>query len=503
MIRKQTFFTTVLIASALITCVVLSVPVAADEPSLSRPNILWLVAENTKLEYGCYGAENVLTPNIDAIADDGVRFTHVFATGPVCATSRSAFMTGMYATTTDMHHMRSHRDDDYRLPEGVRPITHRLQDVGYFTANITHIGDLEVGTGKLDLNFVNEGPIYMSDDWSALKENEPFFAQINMPETEYDIYDRRSAEKGRVVWKGEDDHQQIATAENVTIPPYYPDVPLVREEWARYLNSVSGMDVRIGWIIEQLEADGLTDDTIIMFFGDNGRLEARGIHWCYDSGLHVPMIMHWPNNVPTPPQYTPGAVSDDVVSLMDLTATTLAAAGIDKPFGMQSRILFGENADPPRTYAFGARDRIDETENRIRSVRGEQYHYLRNYVPGTGFAMLNRYKEKCFLVKPLMREMLAAGELEGPAFDLMQPVPYEQLFDTHADPHEINNLADSDDPEHREALIRMRAALDTWIAETGDRGEFEEPREIVAPFEKEMHDWFGTPDWYQMSGTNE
>lgn len=468
----------------------------ADEPQ--RPNIVWLVAENTKLDYGCYGAENVSTPHIDSIAADGVMFTHVFATGPVCATSRSAFMTGMYATTTDTHHMRSHRDDDYRLPEGVRPITHRLEEVGYFTANITHIGEREVGTGKLDLNFVNEGSIYMSDDWSALKENQPFFAQINMPEAEYDIYDRRSAEKGRVLWKGEDEHPQIATADRVTIPPYYPDLPIVREEWARYLNSISGMDVRIGWILEQLKKDGLTDDTIIMFLGDNGRLEARGIHWCYDSGLHVPLIMHWPKNVPTPSQYVSGAVNDDVVSLLDLTATTLSAAGIDKPLGMQSRILFGEDADPPRTYAFSARDRIDETENRIRSVRGERYHYLRNYVRGSGFSMLNRYKEKCFLVKPLMREMSVAGELQCAAAELMKPVPYEQLFDTHADPHEVVNLADSGDPEHREALIRMRAALDTWIAETGDRGEFEEPREVVAPFEKEMHEWFGTPDWYPL-----
>ncbi|MCP4506086.1 MAG: sulfatase-like hydrolase/transferase, partial [Fuerstiella sp.] len=154
-----------------------------------RPNILWIVGENLKLDLGCYGAKNVSTPNLDALAADGVRFTRVFSTSPVCAPSRSAFMTGMYQTTTDMHHMRSHRDDDYRLPEGVRPLTHRLKDVGYQTANIVKIGDRTVGTGKLDLNFVNEGPVYDTKEWNGLKDNQPFFAQINTPEIEYDIYD--------------------------------------------------------------------------------------------------------------------------------------------------------------------------------------------------------------------------------------------------------------------------------------------------------------------------
>ena len=461
-----------------------------------RPNILWIVGENLKLDLGCYGAKNVRTPNLDGLAADGVRFTRVFSTSPVCAPSRSAFMTGMYQTTTGMHHMRSHRDDDYRLPEGVRPLTHRLKEVGYLTANIVNIGDKVVGTGKLDLNFVNEGPVYDTADWSRLKDNQPFFAQINTPEIEYDIYDRKTAEKDRVKWVGEEWHPKIATPENVEPPPYYPDHPVVREEWARYLNSVSGMDIRIGWILKQLKADGLADNTIVMFFGDNGRLEARGIHWCWDTGLHVPMIVHWPAGITAPPQYARGSVNDNVVSLLDVTATTLQFAGITPPANMQSRRFMGSVIDPPRTYAFGARDRIDETEIRIRSVRDARFHYLRNYQPNAGFLSLNRYKEKCFAIKPLMRQLMTQGKLSGPPADLMRPLPEEQLFDTQADPHEVTNLAQSDNPEHRAALVRMRAALDTWISETGDQGEFPEPREIVAPFEKEMHDWFGTPAWY-------
>jgi len=469
---------------------------SGSDTGQGRPNILWIVGENLNLDLGIYGAKNVATPNLDALAMNGIRYTNVFSTSPVSAPSRSAFMTGMYQTSTDTHNMRSHRDDDYRLPEGVRPITHRMKDAGYFTANITEINNSVVGTGKLDLNFVNEGPIYDSDDWSSLKSHQPFFAHINTPEIEYDIYDRETASKSRVEWVGEKEHPQIATPENVTPPPYYPDHEITRQELAHYYNSVSGMDVRIGIILKQLEEDGLADNTIVIFFADNGRLDARGIHWCWDTGLHIPLIIHWPENFVAPPQYSPGTVNEDIISLLDITATTLQIAGIPRPLNMQSRTFLGDHPDPPRTYAFSARDRIDETVSRIRSVREKRYHYIRNYMPDQGFASLNRYKEKCFAVMPLMRELYAQGKLTCPAAELMEPLPYEQLYDTETDPHEINNIAESNKPEHHEALNRLRAALDTWLVETGDQGKWPESQEIITPFEEEMHEWFGTPEWY-------
>lgn len=468
-----------------------------------RPNILWLIGENVHAsDLGCYGEKLVRTPNLNRLAAEGMRFTRVFATNPTCAPSRSAFFTGWYQTTTDTHHMRSHRNDDFRLPPGVRPITHWLRDAGYFTANIKTAGGHDVGTGKLDLNFVNEGAIYheKSSDWSALKSRQPFFAVVNSHEVEYDIYDRQSAKKERVEWVGEREHPQIATPDNVRPPPYYPDHPITRQEWARYLNSVSGMDRRIGWVLDALRADGLEENTVIIFFADNGRLEPRGIHWCYDSGLRVPMIIRWPKNVPAPPQYRAGAVDDRIISLLDVTATTLAVAGVNPLPLMQSRVFLGQRPDPPRPFAFAARDRIDETVQRIRSVHDARYHYIRNYTDGPTFASLNRYKEKCFLIYPLMRHLHAQGKLTGPPRELMERRgPSEELYDTQADPHEIRNLVRSSRAEHREALTRLRAALDTWIAETGDRGVFPEPPEVVAPFEKEMHDWFGTPSWYLQS----
>ncbi|MBS0209037.1 MAG: sulfatase [Planctomycetes bacterium] len=490
------------ISRLLMTLVVVGV---ATTVMAKQPNILWLVGENLSHDLGCYGAGHVHTPNLDRLATEGVRFTRAFATNPACAPSRSAFFTGMYQTTIDAHAMRSHRHDDFCLPAGVRPITQRLRDVGYFTANIKTAGGQRVGTGKLDLNYVNEGPIYndRSDEWETLKSRQPFFAVVNAEESEYDIYDRQSAAKERVEWVGEREHVLYAKPDEVTPPPYYPDHRVVREEWARYLNSVSGMDARFGKVLSQLKADGLEDDTIVIFMGDNGRLEPRGIHWCYDSGLRVPLIIRWPKKVAAPPQFRPGTVDERIVSLIDVTATTIAVAGIERPAAMQGRVFLGERADPPRPFAFAARDRIDETSQRIRSVHDGRYHYLRTFSTGPTFASLNRYKEKCFPIMGVMRELHAHGQLQGFPLELMQRTgPCEELYDTQQDPHEVHNLLSSSRPEHQQALARLRPALDAWIVESGDRGAIPEPASVVAEAAAEMDRWFGTPAWYRNSVKN-
>jgi arylsulfatase A-like enzyme len=462
-----------------------------------RPNILWFIAENiSPADLGCNGEAQVRTPHFDRLAREGMTYRRVFATAPVCSASRSAFMTGMDQTTIGAHNARSHRDDHFALPEGVRPITGRMRDAGYFTANVATMDGQPIGTGKVDLNFAVDRTLFDSAEWSELKAHQPFFAQVNSFEAEMDIYDRKCASKERVKWVGEDDNPAIAVPEKVAVPPYYPDHPITRREWARYLDSVSGIDRRLGRVLARLEADGLADDTVVIVFADNGRLEARGIHWCYDSGLWVPLIVLWPRNIPAPPQYRPGASDGRVLSLLDLTATTLAIAGIAKPPGMQSRVFLGDKADPPRTIAFSARDRIDETVQRIRTARTARYRYIRNFMPDRPFTALNRYKEKCFLVMPLMRELHRQGKLNPTQEVLMATrLPDEELYDLDNDPYEVTNLVGSPDPEHRRTLDRLRRELDRWIVETGDQGRFPEPPGVVAPFDREMHDWFGTPNY--------
>jgi N-sulfoglucosamine sulfohydrolase len=473
---------------------------AADLPPIAkRPNILWLIAENIKAtDLGHRGATEVRTPNLDRLAREGMSYMRVFATAPVCSPSRSALMTGMYQTSIGVHHSWSHRDDDFQLPEGVRPITHWLRDAGYFTANIKTMDGEAIGTGKNDLNFPIDHTLFDSSDWADLKAHQPFYAQLSAFEAEYDIWGQKLAGAQRVKWANEDDNPKIADPATVTVPPYYPDHPITRQEWVRYLDSVSTMDRRFGKVLAKLEADGLAGNTVVIFFADNGRLELRGIHWTYDSGLWVPLIVRWPTNLPAPSQYRPGAVHDRVVSLLDLTATTLAIAGIAKPAKMQSRTLLGPQADAPRELAFSARDRIDETVQRLRSVRSDRYRYIRNYMPEHPFSALNRYKERCFPVLPLMRELHRQGKLTPVQQVLMAPrLPDEELYDSANDPHEIKNLAGSSDPEHQRVLQQLRRELDRWIEETNDHGRLPEPPEIAADFDRIMHEWFGTPAWYK------
>lgn len=462
-----------------------------------RPNLLWIIPENVCLDFGCYGGKQVATPHIDKLASQGVRYTNVFATAPVCSASRSAFITGMYQTTIDAQHARSHRDDGFPLPDGVKPITYLLRDAGYNTINLKTIGERVVGTGKIDLN-LDVGPKLWEpeSDWSAISRDKPFFMQANLPEVEYDIYDRRSWEKERVEWVGEREHPQIAQLKTVTPPPYYPNSPIVKEEWVKYLNSVSGLDRHVGAILDKLEADGLADDTIVLLFADNGRMEPRGIHWCYDVGLHVPLIVRFPKNFPPPEGWQAGGVDERIVSLIDVTATTLDLAGLPQPPKIQGRVFLGPHVAEPRTMAFSARDRIDETEHRIRTARTAQYRYLRNFRPDPVMG-LNRYKEKCFRIAQVLRQQYANGTLNPTQAALFAPLPPEELYDVVRDPHEIYNLVGSPEPEHKQALAELRAAVERWIVETDDHGRFEEPRETVAPFAKEMHDWFGTPAWYR------
>ncbi|UCC23689.1 MAG: sulfatase-like hydrolase/transferase, partial [Planctomycetota bacterium] len=124
---------------------------AAGNATGDRPNILWIIAEDICPDIGCYGHPLARTPNIDRLAGAGARYTNAFTTSPVCSASRSAFMTGMYQTSIDCHHHRSHRDDGYRLPEPVKIITEYFREAGYFTCNCAGLAWHR--PGKTDLNF--------------------------------------------------------------------------------------------------------------------------------------------------------------------------------------------------------------------------------------------------------------------------------------------------------------------------------------------------------------
>ncbi len=431
-----------------------------------RPNILWLVAEDFGPELACYGTSQVSSPNLDRLATRGVRYTRAYTTAPVCSASRSAFMTGMYQTTIGAHNHRSHRDDGHRLPPGVRTIPDRMRESGYATANIRHFPAAVgfVGTGKTDWNFTQDSKPFELDRWEDLKARRPFFAQVNFQETHRAFRAPRKADPDKV-----------------SIPPYYPDHPVTRRDWAQYLDAASELDRKVGRILGQLEADGLADTTIVVFMGDHGQAHVRGKQFCYEEGLHIPLIIAWPKGVPAPSDLRPGTVDGRLVEAIDLAPTFLAVAGVPKPEGMQGRILFGDRAEPAREYAFAARDRCDETVFRLRTVRDARYRYIRNFTPDRPFLQPNEYKERSYPVWNLLKELDAKGQLTPEQKALTaSTMPPEELYDLDADPHEIRNIATSPDPEQGAALERLRGVLSRWIAATDDKGRIPEPAEVAA-----------------------
>ena len=434
----------------------------AEEPKPVRPNILWLIAEDFGPHLGCDGTKEVSTPNLDALAKAGVRYTRFFTTAPVCSPSRSAFMTGMYQTTIGAHHHRSHRDDGFQLPEGVKVLTDWFRPEGYFTANIRQMpaGIDFQGTGKTDWNFARQGKAFDSQKWDDLKNHQPFFAQINFQETHRAFHAPPHADPAKV-----------------ELPPWTPDHPVARADWAAYLDAATELDRKVGMVLAQLEADGLAANTIVVFFGDNGMAQVRGKQFCYDSGLHVPLLIRWPKDVPAPEGFQAGSVDARLLCAIDLGPTMLALAGAAKPAKMQGRIFLGSKREPDREYVFGARDRCDETTFRFRTVRDVRYRYIRNFTPDRPFLQANAYKEKSYPVWNLLKELHAQGKLTPAQEFLCAPtMPEEELYDIENDPHEIQNLAAS--PEHQEVKNRLRGVLEKWIEETNDQGRTPEPPEL-------------------------
>jgi arylsulfatase A-like enzyme len=425
---------------------------AADAPpARPRPNVLWLTAEDLGVELGCYGNKLAHTPNLDRFAAQGVLYQNAFTAAPVCSPSRSAFMTGMYQTTIGAQHHRSHRGDGYRLPDGVRLITDHFRAAGYFTANVTTPAPGIKGTGKTDFNFKAERP-FDGSDWSQRQPGQPFFAQVNFSET------HRTFQKSK---------SHPVDPDQVVLPPYYPNHPLARADWAMYLESMANLDQKVGAVLKRLDDEGLAANTIVFFFGDNGQAHVRGKQWLYDGGIHVPLLVRIPAAL-RPAGFRPGTTSADLVSAIDFSATCLALCGIERPAKMQGQPFLGPEARP-REFIVAARDRCDETADCIRCIRTARFKYIRNFFPDRPYTQPNKYKEQQYPVLGLMKELHAAGKLNAEQSLFMAAMrPAEELYDLSTDPHEIRNLAA--DPQHAQTLAELRSKLEAWMRATGDPG---------------------------------
>lgn len=445
-----------------------------------RPNILWVSCEDTSPDLGCYGDSYAVTPAIDRLATEGVRYTNACTHAGVCAPARSGIITGMYPTTIGTHHMRCQGVP----PPYVRCFTEYLRAAGYYCTN----------NSKTDYQFA--APLTAWDQnsrqahWRGRGEEQPFFSVFNFT-TSHESQIRNFSKKMQDRIANLEPHEKHDPAKAV-LPPYYPDTPKVRRDWAQYYDVVTLMDKQVGEVLKQLEDDGLADDTIVWFWGDHGRGLPRGKRWIYDSGILIPLIVRAPEKwrkhaMPgNPDALKPGTVNDDLVAFIDFGPTVLSLADVDVPDYVQGRPFLGAQKAPPREYIFAARDRMDEAFDLIRAVRDKRYKYIRNYM-----AYVSRGQDINYMNQmPTMQEMRrlnAAGKLVGPQKQYFEETkPVEELYDTVNDPHEVHNLAG--DPQYRDTLERMRKVHLQWTKETGDVGlipeaEFDEMKRPGAKWE--------------------
>jgi uncharacterized sulfatase len=417
-----------------------------------RPNIIWIISEDMGPDLGCWGAA-VHTPNIDRLADDGMRFTSVFGTASVCMPNRTAMITGVTQTTLGAVTMRPPKEFMRPLPQGVKPLPALMREYGYYTGNIR---DKSIGLGgKDDWNFQFKGKRWDTDKMSDLKTQQPFYAQFNF-------------KMAHRPFKQDPEHP--IDPKRVDLPPYYPDHPVARQSWSDYLESIQYLDRNVGEVMKWLEQEGLAQNTIVFFLSDHGEAFLRGKYFLYDCSLNQPLIIRWPNACSPPATFKRGAVSDQLLAAIDITAQTVACASGTVPQWMHGQAFLGPNASPPRREVYSAADWYGGSKLKSRSIRTTNYKYIRNF--NTSLSVVSASTEHRKSNHPMYHlvELLAKrgelGQLHRKL--LIDPLPNEELYDLRQDPHELNNLAA--DPALTDLKQKLRDRLENWIKESGDRG---------------------------------
>ena len=446
-----------------------------DNTVTSRPNVVWLIVEDMSADFSCYGQQDIRTPNVDRLAAEGTRFSKAFVTAPICSICRSALITGRYQTSIGAQNHRSNVPaHPIRLPDGVQLIPQLLRQAGYHASNITPeeflrspedaAANPSVSIAKTDYNFQwDQTATYDRTHWTQRPAGSPFFVQVQLHGGKH------RGQGNEAAWpkKAASILGSVTPQSQLHLPAWLPDDPVMREDWAQYLDTVRWTDREVGLILDRLQAAGELDRTVIFFMTDHGISHVRCKQFLYDSGTHVPLIVRGPG-------IAHGRVRDDVVEHIDLAASTLGLAGISKPDWVLARDILAPDYTP-RQFVFAARDRADETVDLIRSVRDTRFKYIWNGFPSRPYLQPNRYKDS----KPIlqaMRRLHTEGKLNPEQSLIMADTrPVEELYDTTADPWEFLNLAT--DPAYQTQLKQMRAALRDWQKRTGDPCQ-PEPKDI-------------------------
>ena len=429
----------------------------ASGPKLpQKPNILWLVAEDLSAIIPPFGDNTVATPNLTRLTDEGIRYTQVYSSSGVCAPSRAAIATGMYQNRIGAQHMRTTNIADFGV-EGIVPYeavppayvkmhSQYFREAGYYASN----------NAKEDYQFRKTVTAWddssRSAHWRNRAKGQPFFSVFNFGITHESQ-----------VWAQAGNPLLVDENLEVPIPPYLPDSEIGRKDVRQVYSNIVAMDQQVGEILNQLEEDGLLDSTIIFWYSDHGGPLPRQKRLLYDSGIHLPLIIRFPD------QYRAGEVDDQLISFVDFKSTILSLAGIEPPTYVDGRAFLGEYAaSTSRDYVHAAADRFDSEYDTIRAVRDKRFKYLRNFNPEKPYYLPLTYREQMPVMQELLR-MRDAGQLnETQAQWFRTSKEEEELFDTENDPYELNNLAG--DTSYAEKLAELRNELDSWMSYIDDKG---------------------------------
>jgi arylsulfatase A-like enzyme len=445
---------------ALAVCLTLPSARAAE-----LPNILWITCEDTGPELGCYGDTYAKTPNLDEFAQRSLRYLTAWSNAPVCAPARTTIISGVYPTSTGGQHMRS----EVRMPEYMKMYPQLLRERGYYCTN----------NSKEDYNLMKPGPVWDESSgqahWKNRPAGKPFFSIFNL------TISHESQIRTRP-------HTLEHDPAQAPLPAYHPDTPEVRHDWAQYYDKVTAMDAQAGQRLAELVDAGLAEDTIIFFYGDHGSGMPRSKRWPYDSGLHVPLIIHVPDKFRdlAPQDYRPGGTTDRLVAFVDLAPTLLSLIGVQPPEWMQGHAFLGRHEAAPQPYLFGFRGRMDERYDMVRSVRNQRYSYVRNYMPHLIYGQHIGYMFQTPTTQ-VWKSLYDQGKLSAPQTYFWEPKPSEELYDLQSDPDEVRNLVGS--AEHQDVLNELRQAHREHILAIRDAGFLSEA---------EMHRRAGDTSIYEL-----
>ena len=419
---------------------------AGEKPK--QYNILCITCEDISPFVGCFGDKVAKTPNLDNFSKESIRFSRMFTTVGVSAPSRAALITGMYPSSVGANNMRSYVMPSERngkttpmyeviLPEGVKCFTEYLRADGYYCTNNV----------KTDYQFAS--PVTAWDENSANShwKNRP----LGMPF--YSIFNLEVSHESRTWMRA---NEPLTTQPNeVIVPPYYPDDVVVRRDMAIMYNNITEMDRQFGEKIKELKAAGLYDNTIIIWYSDNGGPLPNMKRSIYERGTLVPFMIRFPNG------YRAGEMDDRLCMFPDIPATILSVVGIKPPATMQGKPFLGKFATKARQYIYGTRDRMDEQVDKQGAIRDKRFRYVVNYLPEKAGYMPVAYR----LQIPMMRRLLELYQKDSlndaQKRWFLAPRPYEEFFDVLNDPHELTNLIDN--PAFAKDIARLKNEYQNWL----------------------------------------